>query len=267
MDWVVRALLTAAVTASVLFVARGLGRKAAGMLAALPIVTAPALMWLADDRGPAFAASASVGSVVASAALAAFAWGYARLRHRGIGMASLCGTALAVAMLVPAHAASADLRWALLLALSSWAAALLGMPRRIARGRDADGHTGSLFATAAVTGLLSASTTAFGPALGSFITGLLASMPVISGAITVVEHAKRGPAAAADFLSGYVGGLLGKIAFGTIFAIGIAPWGALAALVLASLAAAATVTLASAAIAALDASALPPLERHMDARL
>ena len=267
MDWVARALLTAAATAWVLCVAQRSGRKAAGLLAALPIVTAPALVWLVLDRGPAFAASASVGSVSASAVLAAFAWGYAHARGRGIATASLCGIALASAMAVPAQAASADLRWALVLALASWAAALVGMPRRIARGRDRDGHTRSLLATAGASGMLSTVATAFGPALGSFVTGLLASMPVISGAITIAEHAVYGPEAAADFLSGYVGGLLGKIAFGTIFAVGVVPWGAPAALLLSSIGAALTAAIASAALAARDASAHPPSERHAHAIL
>ena len=44
MDWGYKAVLTAITVALVLLVAQALGRRLAGLLAGLPIVTAPALL-------------------------------------------------------------------------------------------------------------------------------------------------------------------------------------------------------------------------------
>ena len=73
MDWGWKALLTAASVAMVLAVARLGGRRVAGVAAALPTVTAPALAWMAHDHGDGFAADAATASVAASALLALFA--------------------------------------------------------------------------------------------------------------------------------------------------------------------------------------------------
>lgn len=64
-------------------------------------------------------------------------------------------------------------------------------------------------------------------------TGLLASLPVISGAVAMVEHARGGHRAAANFLHGYAWGLFGKAAFGAAFVLLAPHVGAATALALA----------------------------------
>ena len=59
MEWLWKALLTAGSVVLVMAIAGRGGRRTAGMVAALPTVTAPALAWLAHDRGAAFAADAA----------------------------------------------------------------------------------------------------------------------------------------------------------------------------------------------------------------
>lgn len=221
MDWMVRAMLTAATVGAVLMVAERFGRTVGGFCAALPTVTAPALAWLAHDRGAAFASQAAVAGVASCAMLAAFAFAYVRAPRRGgIGGAIACGAAAAAAMALPTWTASHDLPSAFALSVGAWIVALATMPRPSElRVRDRTPRCSRfLLATAATAGLLSAAAALAGDALGAFAAGLLSSLPFISGAVTVVEHAAHGPTAAATFLRGYVDGLLGKATFGALFA-------------------------------------------------
>ncbi len=76
MDWF-KAGLTAGMVLIVTLVARRCGPRLAGVIAALPTVTAPALGWLAHDRGTAPAISVAIASVSVCAMLAAFTLAYA----------------------------------------------------------------------------------------------------------------------------------------------------------------------------------------------
>jgi hypothetical protein len=69
--------------------------------------------------------------------------------------------------------------------------------------------------------------------MGGFATGLLSSLPLITGSVAIAEHAAGGHGAAAHFLRGYVGGLFGKAAFGAVFALLAPRVGAVPALALA----------------------------------
>lgn len=219
MDQVLGALGTALVVGVILALARHLGQRAAGLLAALPTVTAPTLAWLAYDRGAAFAADASIAGVSACAMLAAFALGYTRApRTGGSASALFCGIGAAALAAWPAHHASHTLFAAVALALVSCTLALLAMPRAPAADPTRTVCTGSLVPTAAAAGTLTALSASLASTLGSFAAGLLSSLPIISGTVAVVEHARHGPVAASRFLRGYVGGLFAKAAFGAAFA-------------------------------------------------
>src|SRR4051794_22050881 len=103
MDWLLKAVLTAGTVLLVMVTAREGGRRLAGLVAALPTITAPTLAWLVHDEGMPFAVSAAVGSVAACAMLAVFALGYARAaRHGSAAIAIVCGLGGALAMAVPA---------------------------------------------------------------------------------------------------------------------------------------------------------------------
>ncbi len=213
------ALLTALVVAGVLLLARHLGPRAAGVLAALPTVTAPTLAWISYERGPAFAAAASIAGVSACAMLAAFAVGYTRAPRRGGSLVALgCGVASAALVAWPVQQASGALWSAVTLAVASCVLALRCMPCPPAADASPLVRTGRLMPTAAAAGTLTAVCASLASTLGSFAAGLLSSLPIISGAVVLVEHGRHGPVAAARFLRGYVGGLFGKAAFGTAFA-------------------------------------------------
>lgn len=219
MEFVGGAALTALVVAAVLTAARRLGQRAAGVLAALPTVTIPTLAWLAHERGPAFAADASIAGVSACAMLAAFALGYTRApRHGGSGVALACGVGAAMLAAWPVHHASRALPSAVVLAVVSCGLALRWMPRAPTADATAKTPTGALMPAAAAAGTLTAVAASVAATLGSFAAGLLSSLPIVSGTVALFEHARHGPAASTRFLRGYVGGLFGKAAFGAAFA-------------------------------------------------
>ncbi|MEO6280902.1 hypothetical protein [Roseateles sp.] len=234
MDWLYKSLLSAGAVFLVMLAARHGGRRLAGVVAALPTITAPTLAWLADDEGMAFAISAAVGSVAACGMLAAFALCYARAAPYGGGAIALfCGLGGALVMALPAGAASAHLTWALALALVSCAIAFVAMPKLSADVESRQPSARSMFFVAAVAGVVTAFAAVIGPSIGGFATGLLVSLPLVTGSVAMAEHATCGHRAAAHFLRGYVGGLFGKAAFGAVFVLLAPRAGAFAALTLA----------------------------------
>jgi hypothetical protein len=244
MDWVLKALLTAGSVLLVMTLARRGGRRAAGMVAALPTVTAPALAWLAHDRGDAFASEAAVASVAACAMLAAFAVVHAHVaRHRGVVTTLACGVLGAALFAGPAALASATLTAASALAVFSCILALLCLP-------DPPRHAllpvrTPVLATALAAAGLGLLTAAAAPLCGSFASGLLASLPLISGAVAASEHAAVGHAGVAQFLRGYVAGLLARASYCAAFASLAVPLGWVAASIVAGLCAAAVGLLTS----------------------
>ena len=234
MDWMLKAGLAAATVSIVMAVARCSGRRLAGVVAALPIITAPTLAWLTHERGVSFAVSAAIASVSACAMLAGFSVGYAlSAPHGGKLRSLLCGLAGALVLAWPAFAASDSLIESLMLGLGCSVLALWGIPRTACGGAARSRQHHSLGWTALSTGSLTALAVTVGPALGEFATGLLASLPVIGAAVAMVEHTHGGHRAAASFLHGYAWGLLGKAAFGTAFVLLAPHAGAPAALTLA----------------------------------
>lgn len=220
MDWLFKAGLTAAMVLLVMAVARRCGRRWAGVAAALPTITAPTLAWLVFERGVTFAVSTAIASVSACAMLAIFSMGYALAsRHGGRMWALVCGLAGALALAWPAFEASANLTNALMLGLGCSALALISIPRGTTDAVPGPRPLHLLASTALAAGSLTALAATVGPALGSFATGLLSSLPVISGAVAMVEHGQGGHLAAANFLRGYAWGLFGKAAFGAVFVL------------------------------------------------
>jgi len=233
MDWLFKAVLSAGVVLLVMVAAQEGSRRWAGMVAALPTITAPTLAWLAHKEGVAFAISAAIGSVAACAMLAVFALGYARVARYGIAVALICGLGGALAMALPAEAASAHLTCALALALGSCAIAFAAMPSLGADLVSRQRSSRSMLLVAVTAGGFTALAATIGPSMGGFATGLLSSLPLITGSVAIAEHTACGHRAATHFLRGYVGGLFGKAAFGAVFALLAPRVGAIAALTLA----------------------------------
>jgi hypothetical protein len=115
--WLVNGLISAAVALALIYLAARWGSKLAGLLTGLPIVGGPAVLLLAQARGPAFAHDVFEGAVVAGVVCAVYASSFglvAWLRQADTatqpgrkttqalvvaGAAALLATVLAVALL------------------------------------------------------------------------------------------------------------------------------------------------------------------------
>lgn len=220
MDWGYKAMLTATTVALLLTVAQLFGRRLAGVLAGLPTVTGPALLWLALENSAPYAFQAAIGSVVGCALCALFAFVYERASRRSNAWIAV---ALATAASAGAAPLAAVLNTGLLLALGVALVVVLVlyvlMPAGAVETRHRGfGLRGEPFITASVAGVVSGAVALAAPEVGPFWAGVLASPPLIAGVIAIQQHTAEGSPAAAAFLRGYVAGLVGRIGFGGAFA-------------------------------------------------
>jgi hypothetical protein len=234
----VRGALSALAVAALLLAARRWGRDLAGLLAGLPTVTGPAMVWLALDRGHDFAGLAAQGAVMAAVPCALFALTYACLAFR--------------------HARLSALFWACaacllsLLALSSWYGPLLltlalvaitctvclaFMPRaaggaqpRAAVPVDRNTALRAGVMTVLVSGAVSAAASLSAQVLGPQWAGVLTSPPLLAAAVVLELHRQGCPARVQDFLRGYTTGLVGRSVFVAVFGALLVPKGLATAL-------------------------------------
>ena len=227
MEWVWKTLLTAG---SVMLV----------MLRPATADAAPPAWWPRCPRLPRprwlcwrmiavpFAADAAVASLAACAMLAAFAVVHATWRVATAWRRRWPAARVAAALLAaPTALASATLVAALALAVFSCVLALLCLP-------SAPSHAlppvrAPIVATALAAAGLALVTAALAPLVGIFAAGLLASLPLVSGAVAVSEQASAGYPGVAQFLRGYVRGLPARAVFCVVFAMLAVPLGWIAA--------------------------------------
>lgn len=235
MDWGYKAVLTAVTVAAVLMAAQVFGRRLAGLLAGLPIITAPALLWLAQSQGTAFAAQTAVGSVAACGAAAVFALAYERLARRLTPLATLAGS-LAIGGLAAGALSGigAQAGWAALCAALGCAIAWAGLPQPVRAAPAGRRLRGELWLVAVAAGAVCALVGAWSTQLGPYWSGLLASLPIVSACALVHQQVTAPADELRRLLRGYVGGLAGKAVFGLLFAALVGPVPAAAALLLAA---------------------------------
>lgn len=268
MDWICKAVVTAVAVAAILAIARRFGRHVAGLLAGLPTVTGPALIWLAVDHGEAYAVEAAIGSVAACGVCAVFALVYERAsRLAGPFVSLLAATVATVASSLALQRLAPDLVAALILAVGASLAirAALGGADECAGNGTANGTRttaawghGEPWLTAGVSGLVSGAVALLAPSVGAYWAGVLASPPLIAAAVAMREHCRRERHGMRAFLHGYVGGLVGRCGYGAVFALLLVSTGTLTAAMVATLAGCA------ATFATLRACAAAPARRAVD---
>ena len=240
MDWAYKAALTAAAVAAVMMAARLFGRSLAGLLAGLPVITAPALLWLAAEQGDAFAAAGAIGSLAACVPAALFAWSFERLARRcGVVKASLgAGAVLALSALATQPLAGHPLA-ALLAALLACTFTLRSVSARPVSSTWVRPLRGEPWVSAALAGVVSAGVAVVAQQAGAFWAGMLSSAPIISACAMLHLRAAGGPGDVTRFVTGYLPGLLAKALFVFSFAMVAPRLGAVAAFGLAAAAGAA----------------------------
>ena len=230
MDWAYKAALTASAVAAVMMAARLFGRSVAGLLAGLPVITAPALMWLAAEQGDAFAAASAVGSLAACVPAALFAWSFERLARRRRPATALLGAlvVLAVGALATQPLAGHPLP-ALLAALLACVLTLRAAGARPACSTWVRPLRGEPWLSAATAGAVSAAVALVAQQVGAFRVGMLSSLPIISACAMLHLRVAGGPGDVTRFVTGYLPGLLAKALFVFAFAMAAPRVGAAAA--------------------------------------
>ena len=195
------------------------GEAIGGLLVALPLTTAPISVFLALEHGPAFAAQATTGSLIATVAQAAFCLVYCKLAHRGwaTALAGASATFVVVAGLV--QQAPLPNIGLVLIAVLTIALALNLMPSHVVQtGRLIPPWWDLPMRMALIAGLV-VCVTLIAPYVGAKTSGVLASFPFMTIILAVFAHRQLGYAASQQLMRGAATGLLSFAAFA--YALGL----------------------------------------------
>jgi hypothetical protein len=211
--------------------ARRWGPAVGGWLVALPLTSGPVALYIALDRGTAFAAGTAEGSLGGLLGDATFALAYGWLARRHGLRVSLLGalaafglTAIAVQPLVVGPA----------IVLFAIVAVAMAICLRLAPPATAGGETTPLPAwdiparMAVGTAIVLAITEA-ASVLGPQLSGILAAIPVYVSVLAVFAHRLEGPEHAMGVARGLQIGLFGTIVFFLVVTSVIDRWGIAAA--------------------------------------
>jgi hypothetical protein len=174
-------------------------------------------LFLALEQGPGFAASVATGTLLGTAAQAAFAVAYALAPRPGWPGSVAVGSVAFFAVGLGLRSLSPGLAPAAVIALAVLAAALALMPRSAAAAAPAaarpawDLPARMILATAIVLAL-----TTLAPALGPLLTGLLSTFPVYASILAVFAHVLERRPAGIAVLRGL---LVGLFAFAGFFIV------------------------------------------------
>ena len=215
-------LLIAAIT----FAGHRWGPAVSGWLAGLPVVAGPMLYFIAVENGPAFAATAAVGTLAGVAGAVAFTVVYAWVATRvawptsfGCGLVAYFSVVALLNLLAPSLA---------LAALVS-AGSLLAGPHLFPRTSATAAIVVSSYAEVACRMLAGAAlvvlVTHFAANLGPDLTGLFAVFPVITSVLAVFSHRLSGYECTVALLRGVLFGLIALAAFCLALALLMPRWG------------------------------------------
>jgi len=249
MEFLIRAAVTSGIVALVLLAARRLGHRAAGVMAGLPFTTVPALGWTAATSGTDLAVRVAVGTVAGGILVPLFAVAYdLTARRRPPGHSLVAGLAAVAGGLALMSRMPPTLAMAIGLCAVTGVAALqtLRMPRSVRTPAiAAPCSAGSIAISVSLVGLISAAITALSTVTTPQFAGLLAGVPTL-GLVTIVRlHGLQGNACVTPFLKGYVISSLGRVSFGTVFALTAVAAGSAAAMLVAIVAGASSCAVAS----------------------
>jgi uncharacterized membrane protein (GlpM family) len=233
--FVFRLLATSGVVLGITYAVGRLGPTAGGMLAGLPIVVGPGLVFLAADESPAFVAETATFALLSLCATQAFMLSYlAAARRFSVAPALLLAT---LAWFVSA-AVLADLATGPWFALALFATAAvtsrfigkrLRVPNLTVRSRDT---LTALILRAGLAGILVGVITGASSWLGPQYSGLLIAYPVGSTVIAASIHLRYGASKVVDTLYAIALGTISIAAFCFIVALTAERLGSVIALTL-----------------------------------
>jgi len=195
-------------------VARRWGPAIGGWIVALPLTSGPVLLFLALERGPAFASDAAIGTLLGLGAIVAFGLAFAVASARGPAAALVAAT---VAYVVAGLLLQSVAGWPFVLLTALVAAAILGALRILPTSTSARSTTPhpswDLPARVIVGTTLVVVLTSIAPLLGPTASGIVTTFPVYVSVLSVFAFLHDGRPAAIGVLRGMFSGLPGTVAF------------------------------------------------------
>jgi len=226
---VLKLILTPVLIGGASLGARRWGPTVGGWIVSLPLTSGPVVLFLALDRGPAFAAAAAEASLAGCVAIAAYGVAYARAAGRDRWTVALAaGTA---AWLLAALAVQPALRWPVPLLFGVVGLiTVLALQLLPAGGSGGAAPSSSLWDVPlrmAVGTAVVVLVTAAAPVLGAGTSGILAMLPIIGSILAVFAQRAGGAAHGIAIQRGILSGQIGTAAFlavvgGSIEGVGIA---------------------------------------------
>lgn len=193
--------------------ARRWGEAIGGFLVGLPLTSGPISVFLTLEHGPAFAAQATAGSLVATIAQAAFCFAYCRLAPRGwlVALAGGSATFAVVASLLQ----WSELSQAGLFLIAVLAAVLVLnlIPSGTTRTSKLNPPWWDLPSRMTLIAGLVIGVTLIAPYVGPEASGVFASFPFMAIILAVFAHRMIGHEAAQQLIRGMVAALPGFAAF------------------------------------------------------
>jgi hypothetical protein len=224
-------LLAPLIIVAVTLIGRRWGPRAAGLAAGLPVTTGPVSVFLALERGPAFAARAAGGTVAGLIATGAFCAAYAVVARRRHWPAALIG-AFATLATVTLLLRESRLPFGVEVALALGALLLLwaGLGRISATeipaargGSPGTPRAWDLPARVLVSAAIVAGVTEAAGLLGPHFSGVLSALPVLATVVGTFTHRVEGRAAVIAMMRGIVIGCVSAVAFCAVIGAALAP--------------------------------------------
>ena len=206
--------LAPALVVAVSLAARVFGPTVGGLLAGLPIVAAPVLLFLALEQGAAFGAHAAYGCALGVLSLVLFCFTFAQAGRRfGWPVCVLLGWAVVAASTAVMRFVPQTFWTALLVPGAAVTLALVVLPRPPAGPAALSPPRWDVPLRIAATASMVLAITWLADRLGPSLSGLLSPFPIATTVLAAFAHAQLGHAGSARLLRGLVLGLYSFVLF------------------------------------------------------
>lgn len=236
MLWIFKIFAVPILVALATLAIRRWGAAIGGLLMGLPFMTGPISYFLAIDQGVDFASAANTGVILAVAAVGpwavAFYWLAGSFQWPVCMLGGLTAFAAAGWVLQPLQV---DGRTAAMIAYASVLISVLLMPRVQVPAVMAPPPWWDLPVRMIVTAVVVVSVTLLAERLGPRLSGIVATLPVVSGVVVCFTQQRMGAAMTRAVLRGVATAMLSFIAFFAVIGETIATLGLTSAYVLAVL--------------------------------
>lgn len=223
---VLKLILTPLIVGGASLAARRWGPSIGGWVVSLPLTSGPVLFFLALEQGPAFAADATIGTILGLLGICGYTVGYLAGSRWGaaaaLGAASLGYLAVGIGV-QPVTGAPFLALVAVVLVAIAIVIQLLPAPSGPSIAREHPAW--DLPARIAVGTTLVVGLTTLAPSLGPVASGLVATFPAYVSVLAVFEHVRGGRLAGLGTLRGLLVGLFGTVAFHVVIRAGVVPLG------------------------------------------